>query len=213
MVIGILIALQINTWNNERQESVKEVKVLTELKAGFELDLEVLENELLEIKKAIADIQELKKMVGNPNILYEEGLDSLFGAVYGTRNVRLTQAFYEDLKSSGFDLIKSDDIRLRVVKLFEDNYAFIRRILLMENSINSIVRPYYLQHFHDISFCEYATPHNYRAVWNDSYYKNIIHYHHIALEGNQKAIYERKIPLLKELIAEITNYTESTVNE
>ena len=89
--------------------------------------------------------------------------------------LRLTVAFYEDLKASGFDLIKSDDIRLKVLKLFEDNYEFIRRLLSMYNSIYRIVRLYYFQHFHDISFCEYPTPHDYWAVWTDSYYKNIIH--------------------------------------
>ena len=95
------------------------------------MHLKVLENELVEIKRALLDIQGLNELIGDSGIEYEAGLDSLFGAIYGTRNVRLTRAFYEDLKSFGFDLIKSDDIRLKVLKLFEDNYEFIRRLLSM----------------------------------------------------------------------------------
>ena len=44
VVIGILIALQINTWNEERIERKNEVKLLKELKADLDDNLEEIEN-------------------------------------------------------------------------------------------------------------------------------------------------------------------------
>ena len=44
VVIGILIALQINTWNEERIERKNEVKLLKELRADLDDNLEEIEN-------------------------------------------------------------------------------------------------------------------------------------------------------------------------
>ena len=77
----------------------------------------------------------------------------------------------------------------------------------MESSINEITRPYYLNNFKDIAFWNHATPFDFNAVWNDPYYKNVLHYRIISLESNQKSIYRRTIPLLEELIEQISLYT------
>jgi len=44
VVIGILVALQINTWNEEKKERLQEQKYLIEIKANLESDLLQIED-------------------------------------------------------------------------------------------------------------------------------------------------------------------------
>src|SRR6056297_3259375 len=79
VVIGILIALQVNNWNEERKAREAERFLLTSVKEDFELRLD----ELLEFDAAreqvIDAIHELNLIIHNPDLLPEnEQMDSLF---------------------------------------------------------------------------------------------------------------------------------------
>jgi len=51
VVIGILIALQINTWNEERKTRIIETKTLKEIRANLEMDLvEISQKDFLALK-------------------------------------------------------------------------------------------------------------------------------------------------------------------
>ncbi len=67
VVIGILIALQINNWNEARKERIKEVNLLKEINRDFTYNLE----ELLSLKENHTNAQkactELQKFINNPN--------------------------------------------------------------------------------------------------------------------------------------------------
>jgi len=208
VVIGILIALQINNWNSNRLEKRSETQILTELKTGLERDLELVRAEQEKVNSAIEKIIRLQDLMNDPQHAYDQSLDTLFGAVYGIRTLRLNSAYYEDLKSSGLALIKNKGIRLEVVQLFENNYASIQSLLINEQSVNQVNRPYYLTNFHDLKFATSATPNNYRSVWTDSYYHNIVDYRLITLESNQVGQYARVIPAMKKLIEAINRYIE-----
>lgn len=206
VVIGILLALQINNWNSDRIEKKSETQILVELKQGLVLDLEIIRQEQLEIEMAIHKIMRLQELMEDPKKPYESGLDTLFGAVYGMRHLRLNTAFYEDLKSSGLSLIRDEQIRLQIVQLFENNYAEILGLSTNEQSVNEVNRPYYLSNFYDLDFWESATPNDHQQVWTDSYYHNIVDYRLITLESNQVNYYARIIPAMENLIKNINNY-------
>ncbi|MFK7783262.1 hypothetical protein, partial [Psychroserpens sp.] len=93
-----------------------------------------------------------------------------------------------------------------IVNLFEDNYVLLDKIFDMEIHINDITRPYYLNNFSDINFLKTATPNNYKSVWSDTYYHNIVHYRIINLESNHVDAYQKTIPKIKALVTEIENY-------
>lgn len=56
VVLGILIALQVNDWNEERKLNKQEQYLLTELKEEFVLNLNRLQNDLTENGNSIRDI-------------------------------------------------------------------------------------------------------------------------------------------------------------
>lgn len=206
VVIGILIALQINNWNNNQIEKEAEIKTLIELRKGILMDADLMQNSLNTITSQIEKMKAFKMLLNNEQYSYDKGLDTLFGSVYGVRAIRVNKAFYEDLKASSLKLIKDDAIRLKIVNLFEDNYVLLDKIFEMEIHINDITRPYYLKNFHNIDFHDTATPNNYREIWTDKYYHNVVHYRIINLESNHISTYNQTIPKINELANLIENY-------
>ncbi|TYA53194.1 DUF6090 family protein [Formosa maritima] len=209
VVIGILIALQINTWNNNRIEKEAEIKTLIELKNGIERDSKLMQNSLAIISQCVDRMKELKGLLKDKDYNYSQQLDTLFGAVYGVHSIRINKAFYEDLKASSLRLIKNDDIRLKIVNLFEDNYVLLDNIFAMELHINDITRPYYLKNFNNIDFLISASPNNFNELWIDTYYKNIVHYRIINLESNHIDAYNKTIPKIESLSNDINNYLKN----
>ncbi len=206
VIIGILIALAISDWNGDRLEKKSEIRALAELKKGILLDLNLIELEQKSINKALASIAQLQIEIKNKERSYDKELDTLFGPVYGIRTLRLNKAFYEDLKSSGLGLIKDADLRLKIVQLFEYNYALLSQIFDIETFINQVTRPYYLSNFHHISFKMSATPNNFKTIWVDPYFHNIIDYRKINLEANQKIAYQETIDAINDVVAAINTY-------
>lgn len=207
VVIGILIALQINNWNTNNILKSDERKILIELKKGLEIDKEKMEAELVSCKAALKKMKRLQNLLKNKNQRYTKDLDSLFGQVYGIRSIILNRAFYEDLKSSSLRIINNDDIRLQIVQLFEDNYKELNDIFnFAEPSVNEVTRPYYLTNFHNIDFKDSATPNDFNKVWHDTYYHNIVDYRIIGVASNQIIAYERAVPAIENIINSINRY-------
>ena len=75
VVIGILIALQINNWNEQRKEIVQEQKILLQLKLDFNKNLEQLDEKISMRSDIIEASIKLLGFIDNPESIE---LDSIF---------------------------------------------------------------------------------------------------------------------------------------
>jgi len=66
VVIGILIALQVNNWNEERKKHLEEAFYLTELKKDFEFNRDQLTAEIEYMNNRSLKIQETLSYMYNP---------------------------------------------------------------------------------------------------------------------------------------------------
>ena len=57
------------------------------------------------------------------------------------KDIKLNKAFYEDLKTSGIQLIKNKNIRTKVAILFADNYSELMGLGNFEIHVNELIRP------------------------------------------------------------------------
>ena len=137
VVIGILIALQINNWNNNQQNLKKEQDVLKNLKA------EVLQN-LKEIKRdhefnvecldacyTLLEIDKTKSV--NP-----QKIDSLMGTAldYATFDARL--GVVNDVISSGkLELINNEDLRLLLNQWTGELSDYVEDAMVRRNFISN----------------------------------------------------------------------------
>ena len=135
VVIGILIALQINNWNETRKERIKEVEILNLLK----LDLE---NTLAEVTEDIKNGTSYLNitdsiMYYNPEKdkkPFEDYFLSNPDEIWFLDDVMLypSKATYENLKSTGIELIKDTNLRYKIIELYE---RLLPRVAVWENLV------------------------------------------------------------------------------
>jgi hypothetical protein len=125
VVIGILIALSINNWNENRKERNKEINYLKNLKVD-------LENEILNSEEFVAyhfrKVQACSKLIndGAPtNIKEVQVYTDTYETVFDWKDfVPNNNTFKELLSSGNLSLIKNDSIKNGLLEL-EKNYASI----------------------------------------------------------------------------------------
>lgn len=191
VVIGILIALGINNLNEQRKKEDTETKLLQQLEQAIITDLEKVNNELIRIDSTVMLVKELDSLL---NLSVPEPNNRLYhqlGTVYGMNYLKLNKALYEDLKASGLHVIRDQELRSMIINTYENDYADVAGIKELEQSINQVNRPYYLANFTSIRFTDYAVPNDLNMLWNDSYFKNIVHYRLVTLQGNQQVDYAK----------------------
>jgi hypothetical protein len=115
VVIGILIALQINNWNETQKANQKQILILTELLNSINNNLRTYEIGLeprLKLKKSGIDSL-------HASIIENKGIeDSIFIKFFKMSKqdvyFRFDNGPFEALKSSGLDLIRNDSLRTHI---------------------------------------------------------------------------------------------------
>tara|TARA_R110001632_G_scaffold43376_1_gene109886 strand:+ start:45055 stop:45768 length:714 start_codon:yes stop_codon:yes gene_type:complete len=120
VVIGILIALQINNWNESRKQRVKEIDALENIKTSLLADLK-LYNGVFKLRLGWKQkgLEYLKEVAYYKRIVPE---DSIFSNYFdmGTDIVfRYDSGSYDALKSSGFDLIQNKELRKKIINTYQ----------------------------------------------------------------------------------------------
>ena len=134
VVIGILIALSINNWNNNKQLSNLEYRLVLELKN----DLVETQNELIEdsntlskiINKSDSIIAYLNKIEPEEYDLNLYGINNMIWTLFNVKLYPKTIA-YENLKSLGIQLVSNDSIRFYISDIFNSK---LPRIVLWEGA-------------------------------------------------------------------------------
>jgi hypothetical protein len=118
VVIGILIALSINNWNEEKNTKAEERKVLSEIKAALETDLYHINANIDEANKSIASIQIIKKQI-QLTMPTNDSLGYHFAQFLDWSRSDINTGPYETLKTKGLDLISNDNLRNEIMFHFE----------------------------------------------------------------------------------------------
>lgn len=118
VVIGILIALQINTWKEEQKSKRVEFVMLTELKKNIEADILELDSTLTNVNHRIRSSKIILKSFSNDNS-YHDSLNSHFGWAMVYDNMQFHTGAYESLKSSGSQLINDESLRFEISNYYD----------------------------------------------------------------------------------------------
>lgn len=146
VVIGILIALSINNWNEDRKNYKKEVANLNSLKSEMITSLKELKNDYEELLISYESTINIHQYIQTKPQL----VDSMYVDFHNS--VKFNYFFpkvstYETLKSGNLELIKSDSLRMLITDVYESGY---QRILTKVNTRRNAARvlfPYYQKHF------------------------------------------------------------------
>ena len=166
VVIGILIALSINTWNQNRLNSNKEYYYLSQLKVELKNQNQEVNKRLERVSSVMNIIDTLwsdlnKKGRFNPSAELNSNLNRLLS---GT-NLKLYTTTFDELISTGqLTLISSDSLRTKVLLCYQE----IKKS--QENIQNNSDNVFYTEIFPVISsFINFDYPQDMSSLVNQNY--------------------------------------------
>jgi hypothetical protein len=114
VVIGILIALQINNWNNELVNKRDEHDIIKNINLEFKQNKKTLGEAIKYHKTILANTKDMMSLIGQSEaVLKKYNVDSLISQSLDYIEYNPSKAVYTDLISSGkLNLISSDSLRL-----------------------------------------------------------------------------------------------------
>jgi hypothetical protein len=172
VVIGILIALQINNWNEQRKKVQVEIHTLVDIKSDIEENIQNLENGIIMLKES--NINTLKAIDYYQNKTpYSDSVQSVFNDFFGFWDPDFTYAAFENLKNQGVNLISSESLRKTLIRLHEVEMNILdvsevnRQSMIYENIILPIQKKYFFRSESTNSEIWPLVPSNYQNMIND----------------------------------------------
>ena len=146
VVIGILIALQINSWNENRKERVEEQKILKALQSDFIFNKKELYQNIEETGQTVDRTQDIIEVFTNRSYVDRIAADSLVGEMINYSTFHPSDGTLGEVINSGrLKILKNDVLRDKlsnwnslVLDVTEDE-------VYMRNFIDTYIEPLQLE--------------------------------------------------------------------
>ena len=170
VVIGILIALQINNWNEQRKVDGEILKTLNEIRSNLISDslsireTRILKSEDINIQHTV--IHELESR----NIPYDS-IQYHLGRVMLARRIVLVDNGYQMMKKYGLEQLRNKELRNELINYYtnstktinddtaDDDYEFL-----------TVFLPYVRNHFLDYYWSKRGVPADFELLKSDQYF-------------------------------------------
>ena len=128
VVIGILIALSINNWNDKSKERSKEKLVLMEISNSLMANLDWFQDiSDKRLERKTEGISRLIKMIGeNEKTVSYDSIIKLFNKSQTDISIIYDSGPYESLKTYGFEIISNDRLRKLIINNYEVTFPSMR---------------------------------------------------------------------------------------
>ncbi len=138
VVIGILIALQINNWNENRKMRTLELSILEEIQEALVQDTIVINSNINYLTEKRSKCTELIIHIEN-KLPYTQKLDTIMMDVYYHRGYKTFNiSAFDLLKENGFGIIKNDILRKQITKHYNSDLSDIIGLFDRLEQINLI---------------------------------------------------------------------------
>jgi len=209
VVIGILIALQINTWNEERKTRIIEIKTLNEIRGNLYVDLK-------ELRSDIAVMDSVSNSGRAAIAYFEKNTNPSESFKYNVHVSGLNPHFdpnqsgYSLLISKGLEIVTNDSLRGSISRLYELDYPYYskyenERISMLINVFHPKMTTYFSFLWSDDIFFNGTTEitqDDYSKLKMDKSFTNVMNF---VITKNEmvKNRAERTVNYISSLIAQI----------
>ncbi|MDT0558333.1 DUF6090 family protein [Ichthyenterobacterium sp. W332] len=213
VMVGILLALQVNNWNEGRKDIKKAHEILIDVKENAEFNIIQFKKDIEENKNVLNSIDILLNNITVTKI-YNDSLDRHFRFATWWSTSRWKSSGYEALIFNGVDIIKSKKLRNAIIDLYEISYPeIIENTRLNEGNWSSIF-PSFLElmyrepsDFNTVNQHK-AKPFNYQEIIESRLYKSFLSFSRsqrfIDIQMREYAI-EKNAELIELIDEELNN--------
>lgn len=192
VMVGILLALQVNNWNEWKKDRIREGEILQSLEDNFELNIHALETDI----KNLTELNQSAKIaisVLDERLPFSDTLGIHFHNVRIPKNqLSISQSGYEQYKNIGYDIILNDNLKKEVINFFESTLSGWQSFYDEVNYKNLSFDDYHvpLFHFKNISL----EPIDIESLYTDQYYLGWIK----AYTGGRKILIQMEQNFIEE---------------
>jgi len=199
VVLGILIALQINNWNEHRKVDGDIVKALTEIRSNLIRDSLIIHKtrnqrmEDINIQSTVINALEIGK------IPYDS-LEYHLGRVMISRRIVLLDNGYQILKKFGLERINNTELRYQLINYYTTSIKEIYADTADdEHEFFTVYLPYIRNHFLDWEWSERGIPADYEQLKSDQYFLTSLKLNITNVKDTLKAL-ERGANNIKQIL-------------
>ncbi len=213
VMIGILIALKINNWNENRKISITEIKIIKEIKINLKTDLEDVKWNIDFLNKNKNANQIVLKSLKNP-YNYSDTLNLYYANIsYSLPMFTNNTSAFENLKSIGFNIIKNDSLRMGITELYSNKYNYLLKLEneYLDNFNSTVLEPQVISNIipdtlfisaKPINLLELSMNHKFKtAIKTNIYWMNLVLPIYVNIE-------EEIVTIINQIDSEIKSLTD-----
>jgi len=209
VVIGILIALQINNWNEERKAKAQERDILLEIKDNLHADINNFRDRIDDGNQTVNYIDLLIKHIEEKKE-YNDSLARYFFIPVLMEGFNNSTSGYETLKSMGIEKVNSNLIKKSLANYYDVRCKNFLNVVDLKNMDNTrSMSQYNKENFRRITFSDKNSgfiPLYYDELKNDQFYINYLY----ERKGYKLRTYIR---FLEQIIPECNSIIENIEKE
>jgi hypothetical protein len=176
VVIGILIALQLNNLNENKRNDVFEKEILSQIQENLKSDKLVLKQIELNFMKAIASSKKI--LDAEESQKTEDSIKIWLGAIIQFDRFQPLTNAYEVLKSNGLDRISNKQLRFLLGKYYDDeSLRMIKSTNDIELAFNDHWLPILFEEAVEFEFKKSVELKDYSVLLKPSKERNILKLH------------------------------------
>lgn len=184
VVIGILIALSINNWNERRQLADSEQLLLKELLNDLEFSKTEIESAIKGNNFLLNEYKSISHAI-DKDLVFNDSLSNAFSSLAYWSSPYLPKSTFESIKSRDLKIISNSVVRQKLVKFHEFTYVLISDDYnKMEwNFSQTITLPVLLKNIHININSGNSIPDDFEALKKDRVFHNYLNHLIVLREG------------------------------
>lgn len=147
VMVGILLALQIDNWNESKKARITEISMLNELITSLSADSTALSIDIAYHNQAIKSSEIIMNVLDSEG-QFNDSLARHFASINNYTTFASALGPYESLKSMGFETISNKSLRLEIISLYDHGYRILKNNeTILTEDIQELKRDFYKEHF------------------------------------------------------------------
>ena len=127
IILGILIAYNLDEWSGARINKKKEIQILKEFKRGLSGDLAEMHGYISAHEYSILSGKVILNVIKD-NLPYHDSLDVYFAHTHTFSTFTGNVSPIEQLKNTDLAIVSNDTLRLKIMGMYDEVYNRIRKV-------------------------------------------------------------------------------------